>query len=137
MNSDKLLDSLCVTFSDPRLFQRRYINERKYLRRNQLHARVCGLLARVGFELGFLVDFGRKYAIDPLTVCTGDNQTRRNQQQAEADVSFIDSETDTATILLDYETSDAPIFKMVGKFEYISSFKKHLRRLNSSACSSR
>ena len=84
MSPTKLIDSLCATFSDPRLFQAKYLNDAKYLRSNQLHARVCGLLARVGLELGFLVDFGRKFPIDPIA----------RQKQAEADVSFVDPDND-------------------------------------------
>jgi hypothetical protein len=125
MSPTLLIDSLSATFSEPRLFQARYVNEAEYLRCNRLHARVCGLLARVGLELGFLVDFGRKYAIDPIAAPHGSNQKQRLQKQAEADVSFVDPSRDKATILFDYETSDAPLYKMIGKFEYLSCFAKH------------
>lgn len=85
----------------------------------RLHARVCGLLARVGLELGLIPDIGRRYPIEPLLGKSG-----RRQLQAEADVSFIDPETDEPVVLLDYETSDAPVFKMRNKFNYLSTFAK-------------
>jgi hypothetical protein len=86
----------------------------------RLHARVCGLLARIGTNLGFIVDIGRRYPIDPFAGSKG-----RLQRQAEADVSFVRIDSGEPVVLLDYETSDAPLDKMRQKFRYLSSFAKH------------
>ena len=120
MELHALVESLRSTFSSVDLFPAAYVNERRYLTMYRLHARVCGLLARVGTDLGFIVDIGRRYPIDPIPGPTG-----RSQRQAEADVSFVDRKTQNPVALLDYETSDAPIYKMRHKFQYLSTFAKH------------
>ncbi len=120
MELDTLVEALRSTFSTADLFSAAYVNERKYLKRYQLHARVCGLLARVGTNLGFIVDVGRRYPIDAIPRHSG-----RRQLQAEADVSFVDRNTQKPVALLDYETSDAPLYKIRHKFQYLSTFAKH------------
>ena len=81
---------------------------------------MCGLLAHVGTNLGFIVDIGRRYRIDPIPRRGG-----RRQLQAEADVSFVDRNTQKPVALLDYETSDAPLYKIRHKFQYLSTFAKY------------
>jgi len=120
MEIDTFVEALRTTFSSADLFSAAYVNEHKYLKRYQLHARVCGLLARVGTDLGFIVDIGRRYPIDAIPRRSG-----RRQLQAEADVSFVDRKTQNPVALLDYETSDAPLYKMRHKFNYLSTFAKH------------
>src|SRR5207253_10015493 len=91
----------------------------------RLHARVCGLLARVGFEMQYLVDFGRRYPIASSGRRDHGNEGVPRQKQAEADVSFVDPDTGKAIVLLDYESPDAPIYKMVGKLKYMSRFAQY------------
>ncbi len=117
-----LARALCATFRDPALFYGDLVTDRRYLRRYRLHARVCGLLARIGIRAGFLVDIGRRHKIDPVSGSRG-----RRQCQAEADVTFVDPARDEPVALLDYETGDAPIAKMRDKFRYFNSFLKHTR----------
>jgi len=101
-NCRGILTELKATFSDGRLFKSQYVNDPQYLKMYQLHARVCGLLARVGIQNGYVAEFGRRFKIDPVL-----GKTNRYQHQAEADVSFVDRTNDTPIVLLDYETSDA------------------------------
>src|SRR2546428_12344529 len=109
-----LAKALCTTFRDPQLFRSEFVNDRRFLSMYRLHSRVCGLLARIGVQSGFIVDVGRRHAIDPLHTPGG-----RKQRQAEADVTFIDPLNDTPIALLEYETGDAHIGKMRDKFRYL------------------
>lgn len=122
MDPRKLIDSLCETFADSRLFKGRYVNDKAYIDNSRLHARACGLLARVGVQHEYLVDFGRKYRVDPVV---GLGEKGKEVTNPEVDVSFVDSITDTPTVLLEYESGDAPIYKMIYKFNLIRSFAKH------------
>lgn len=116
------------TISDPNRFKPQYVNDRKYLSFYRLHARVCGLLAEVGIRTGYLSEFGRRFSIEPIL-----GKGNRYQRQAEADVSYIDPESDKPIVLLDYETSDAPLSKMRGKFNYINTFAKYTNTISAIA----
>ncbi|MEX0612551.1 MAG: hypothetical protein WD738_15330 [Pirellulales bacterium] len=120
MDLAPITQALRETFSQRNLFSAAYVNDRQYLSMYRLHARVCGLLARIGTNLGFVVDIGRRYPIDPILGRNG-----RQQRQAEADISFVDQQSGTPIALLDYETSDAPLREMRQKFRYLSTFAKH------------
>lgn len=121
ITAEVMTRALLDTFADPALFRALLINDRSYLVMYRLHARVCGLLARIGINTGFLVDIGRRHPID--SVPSAGN--RRRQHQAEADLTFVDPASDAPLALLDYETGDAPIDKMRSKFRYFNTFLKH------------
>jgi hypothetical protein len=124
MKTEVLLHALSQTFSDSELFGSEVVNDPKYVKQYQLHARVCNLLARIGTKLDFAVDIGRRFPIDSLK---GRGRSGNSQSQAEADVSFNKRSDgiDLPIVLFDYETTDAPVFKMRRKFDYLSTFAKH------------
>lgn len=119
VNQFDLVNKIAEVFSDPALFDAQFVNDRKYLSMYRCHSRVCGLLAKVGHELGYVVDIGRRHPISPLVGRSG-----RKQLQAEADITFVDPHADinSPVVLLDYESSDAPVAKMRTKFNYLSTF---------------
>jgi hypothetical protein len=119
MYSKEIISNAKAIFSDKKHFDKKYINEHEYLQMYKLHSRICGLLAEIGFRLNFIVDINRKYAIEPIKKDSG-----RLQWQAEADISFINQDSDKPIVLIDYETSDAPIDKMRAKFDYLRTFRK-------------
>jgi hypothetical protein len=121
---ETLTKALFTTFCDPGLFRSEYVNDPQYLSMYRLHSHVCGLLVRIGVQAGFIVDVGRRHAINPVGTTSG-----RKQHQAEADVTFIDPLNDTPVALLDYETSDAPIRKMRNKFRYFNTFLNYIPTL--------
>jgi hypothetical protein len=117
--SEKIMSLATPIFSNKKYFDKKYINEPEYLQMYRLHSRICGLLAEIGLSLNFIVDINRRYTIAPVKKDGG-----RFQRQAESDISFIEKSSDLPIVLIDYETSDAPIYKMQEKFKYLSSFKK-------------
>jgi hypothetical protein len=119
MNITQLIAQFASEFSGGR-FNPDYVNDPVFLKFYRLHSRVCGIIAKIGFQLGYIVDFGRKYPIDPIKKDSG-----RHQRQAEADISFIETKTDNPIALFDYETSDAPIEKIRSKFDNLRTFKKN------------
>lgn len=123
MNTEKLLDEFQNEIYCGR-FNPDYVNDKRYIEFYRLHARTCGLIAKIGFISGYIVDINRRFPIEPIK-----KRNNRYQKQAEADVSFIDRETDLPIALFDFETSDAPIEKIRAKFSYFHSFKKMSRSI--------
>jgi len=123
MDMSSLIKLFDHEFSGGR-FNPDYVNDSAYLKSYRLHSRICGIIGKIGVRLGYTVDCGRKFPIDPIKKANG-----RYQRQAEADISFIETTTDEPIALFDYETSDAPIGKIESKFNYLRTFRKNTNSL--------
>lgn len=119
---NELFDKLQITFSNKTLFDATYITQKKYLSMYRGHARITGLFAKIGIDMGYLVDIGRKYSIQPIEKHNRSGK-KYYQKQAETDISFISK--DEPQIFIDYESADAPISKMKEKFLYLKTFRNN------------